>query len=397
MTLTLPLRGRFWIAAAVAGLSLWASGAPSALYPHYASAWALPTVATTAIFAVYPLVLVPVLLIFGGVSDYIGRRAAILIGLGALLVGALVLALAPDLGWVIAGRALTGVGVGFSLSPATAGMVEWSGADGSGRASSATTAATATGLALATLVSGALLEYLPDPLHLSFWVLFVVTLVVGVGVWFLPRQTAQKNRARWRPQPPRVPAGLRMSFLAATLGVSGAYAFGAIYLSLGAQVATDLVGSHNDLVNGAILSISAIAIGVSAIALRALPPRFSITIGAIAAASALVLLIVSGLTLSLVAFLSSSIVGGLGYSLLFSGGLGILAVTAPTHHRAGMLSSAYTVAYLLQALLAIGVGTIATTAGLQIAIELGTIAVTVIVAIAVLFAQSRSARPVAES
>ena len=55
----------FWTAAAVAGLALWASGAPTVVYPLYARAWDLAPSTTTLIFAVYPLVLIPVLLLFG--------------------------------------------------------------------------------------------------------------------------------------------------------------------------------------------------------------------------------------------------------------------------------------------------------------------------------------------
>ena len=78
---TLTPRASFWTAALVAGLALWASGAPTVVYPLYAAQWNLSPAVTTAIFAAYPVVLIPVLIIFGNLSDYIGRRAAILIGL----------------------------------------------------------------------------------------------------------------------------------------------------------------------------------------------------------------------------------------------------------------------------------------------------------------------------
>ena len=159
--MTLSQRGSFWTAASVAGLALWASGAPTVVYPLYAHEWGLTPSTTTLIFAVYPLVLVPVLVLFGNLSDVIGRRATMLYGLAALGLGALAFGLAPDLAWVLVGRALMGVGVGLSLSPATAAMIEFSSPGQQARASSATTAATATGLALATLVGGALVQYAP--------------------------------------------------------------------------------------------------------------------------------------------------------------------------------------------------------------------------------------------
>lgn len=364
-------RAGFWTAASVAGLALWASAAPTVVYPLYAAEWQLQPSVTTAIFAIYPLVLVPVLIVFGNLSDVIGRRAVILMGLAALTAGSVAFGLAPDLAWVFIGRALMGVGVGLSLSPATAAMVEFGGRDGARRASSATTAATAGGLALATIVGGALVQYAPAPLHLSFWVLTAVTVLVGAFVFALPRHTRDEASGTWRPRLPRMPREERASFTAGTLGISAAYAMGAIFLALGAQIARDLVRSDNAFVNGAIISISAVTIGVVAVLARPLRPRVAVTLGPVLALVGLGLLIVAGLDHSLPAFIASSLVAGAGYSLMFSGGLGLVTGSAPAHHRAAVISAAYVVGYLVQAVAALGLGVLATTAGLQVALEIG--------------------------
>ena len=369
--MTLSTRGSFWTAASVAGLALWASAAPTVVYPLYAAEWQVTPSVTTAIFAIYPVVLVPVLIVFGNLSDFIGRRAVILIGLAALGVGSVAFGLAPDLTWVFIGRALMGIGVGLSLSPATAAMVEFGGADGPRRASSTTTAATATGLALATVVGGALVQYAPWPLHLSFWVLTAITAIVAVFAAALPRHTRDEAAGPWRPRLPRMPRGERPSFVAGTLGISAAYAMGAIFLALGAQIARDLVGSDNVFVDGAIISLSAVVIGVVAVLARGLRPRLAVTLGPLLAIAGLGLLIVSGLSHSLPAFLASSIVAGAGYALMFSGGLGLVTRSAPVHERAAVISAAYVVGYLLQAAAALGLGALATASGLQVALDVG--------------------------
>jgi len=369
--MALSERAGFWTAASVAGLALWASGAPTVVYPLYAEEWQLQPSATTAIFAIYPLVLVPVLIVFGNLSDVIGRRAVILMGLGALTAGSIAFGLAPDLTWVFIGRALMGIGVGLSLSPATAAMVEFGGADGPRRASSTTTAATATGLALATVVGGALVQYAPWPLHLSFWVLTAITAIVAVFAAALPRHTRDEAAGPWRPRLPRMPRGERPSFVAGTLGISAAYAMGAIFLALGAQIARDLVGSDNVFVDGAIISLSAVVIGVVAVLARGLRPRLAVTLGPLLAIAGLGMLIVSGLSHSLPAFLASSIVAGAGYALMFSGGLGLVTRSAPVHERAAVISAAYVVGYLLQAAAALGLGALATASGLQVALDVG--------------------------
>jgi MFS family permease len=95
----LSRRSSFWTAAAVAGVTLWASAASSTNYPLYAAQWRLAAWVPTAIFATYPIVLIPMLLIFGNLSDYIGRRKAILLGLGAVSAGALLLGVARISPW----------------------------------------------------------------------------------------------------------------------------------------------------------------------------------------------------------------------------------------------------------------------------------------------------------
>lgn len=64
----------FLAAAAVVAHTIWTSAAPALTYPLYAQEWHLTTFTTTAIFAVYPVFVVLMLVVFGNVSDYIGRR-----------------------------------------------------------------------------------------------------------------------------------------------------------------------------------------------------------------------------------------------------------------------------------------------------------------------------------
>jgi MFS family permease len=120
-------RTSFWVAAGVVAHTLWTSAAPAMTYPLFAEEWHLTHTVTTGIFAIYPIVVAAVLVGFGDVSDYVGRRAAMLGGVGASLVGTLLFALAPDVLWLFAGRAFMGIGVGLTAGPSTAAMVEFSG------------------------------------------------------------------------------------------------------------------------------------------------------------------------------------------------------------------------------------------------------------------------------
>jgi len=240
----------FLTTAAVVAHTIWTSAAPALTYPLYAQEWHLTTFMTTAIFAVYPVFVVFMLVVFGNVSDYIGRREAMLLGLAASLAGTLIFALAPDVDCIFIGRAFMGVGVGLSAGPSAAAMVEFSAPGRTAQAGSATAAAQAFGMIGAALVGGALIEYAPLPTRLNFAVLAIVLAVLMVATWMLPNHTASRPTGRWRPRVPAIPNGLFATFVTATAAVTASYVLGAMTLSLGAQVARDVIASQNALVNG---------------------------------------------------------------------------------------------------------------------------------------------------
>jgi MFS family permease len=361
----------FWVSAAVVAHTLWTSAAPAMTYPLYAKEWGLTPTVTTAIFAIYPIVVVMVLVGFGDISDYIGRRATMLFGLAASLIGVLLFAVAPSIFWIFVGRVFMGLGVGLSASPSAAAMVEFGVPGQSQRASAITTAAQAFGLMCAALVGGALIEYAPFPTRLNFWVLFVVLLAVFAATWFLPRHPIAEAKGRWRPKAIVVPRGIRDIFASATIAVTASYALGAVVLSLGAQIAHDLIGSSNSLINGATIALFAIVAGAVSIPAKRLGSTAAILIGGTASAAAVVLLAVSASEHALLVFIAAAATAGAGYSLLFSGGLNLLSANAPPHHRGGTLSALFLVAYLTQGVVALGLGRIATAQGLAFAIDIG--------------------------
>jgi MFS family permease len=368
---SLGQRASFWLAAAVAGAALWTSAAPTETYPLYGAEWHLTPTVTTAIFAVYPIVLVAVLIVAGDLSDHIGRREAILLGLIASVVGSFLFAVAPDVGWVFAGRAFMGMGVALSLSPATAAMVEFSPTGRSQRASSIATAATAVGLMFATLVGGGLIQYAPFPLHLNFWVLSAVLLGLLGAAWYLPRSSVGQTSSAWRPRTPSIPRQLRALFATSALAVTAAYASGAVSLSLGADISKELLASKNVLINGSVMALLAAVVGLVALCARGLPGRTVIVVGGVTNAIGMGLLVLSASQHSLVILIVASVVNGGGYSLLFMGGLAVISAHAPARHRAGTLSAVYLVAYLMQAVVAIGLGLVATAFGLRNAVNVG--------------------------
>jgi hypothetical protein len=257
-------------------------------------------------------------------------------------------------------------------------MVEFSGAGQSKRAASITTAAQAFGITAALLLGGALTQYAPWPTHLGFWVLFALIALLFVGTWFLPRRLKGPASRHWRPKYPSIPAGLASTFAVAASAVTTAFTHGALLLSLGGQVGHDLVGSSNALVNGAALSLFAITMGVVGISARGFRPHLAMFLGALASIASMGLLALSVAWQGLSIFLASAALAGIGYSLLFLGGLALLGGAAPTRHRGGVFSALYLLAYLWMGIAALGLGAVATERGLGLAVDLGAAATTLL-------------------
>ncbi|MNS64607.1 multidrug resistance protein D [compost metagenome] len=396
-------RTSFWVAAGVVAHTLWTSAAPAMTYRLYAEQWQLTHTVTTGIFAIYPIFVVTVLIAFGDLSDHFGRRATILLGLGASLLGVLLFAIAPSVSWLFAGRALMGIGVGLSTGASTAAMVEFGSERQGKRAASIMAAAQAFGFGAALLVGGALTQYAPWPLHLSFWVLFVLIALLFAAAWHLPRHAREPVAGKWRPKAPSIPCPkapsipcpLRPAFAVAALAVTTAYTHGVLILSLGAEVARDLVGSPNALVNGAALALFAVTSGVFGIVARGLRPGLSMTLGAIASAAGMALLALSTAWHGLWIFLAATTMTGIGNALLFLGGLTLINGLPHAQHRGGVLSTLYLFAYLSLGVVALGLGVVATHEGLGLAVDLGAgvIALLSLATIALLMMQRKAGFP----
>ena len=376
---TASRRTSFATAALTAALALWTSGAPSVVYPVYGRVWGVPPALTTVVFGVYPLTLLVVLGIFGGISDRIGRRAAIVLGLSLMAIGTIAFALAPSVPVLLVGRVLTGAGVGFALSPATAALAEYAKPGRGHLAGAVAAASTAAGLTVALLLGGVFLTWVGDPLHASYWPLLgaiVVTLLLAL------RLPAGVRGSGTVAQLLRVPRSMGGVVAQGALGVAAAFGTGGVVLALGADVAVDLLGTSAPLVIGLVLGLSAVTIGITALLARGLRASRSAPMGAITMVVGLATLVVAAGTGSLAVFLGSILLTGIGYSLLFSAGVGVAAELAPAAHRASTVSSVYFFGYVVQAVAAIGLGQLATAEGLFPAIALGAVVLSLLALVA---------------
>jgi MFS family permease len=92
------------------------------LYAGYAEHYQFSTGVLALIFAVYALALIPSLMVFGQISDQLGRRPVIATGLGLAIVGLALFAAAQGVAWLFAARAVQGLAQGMMGGAATAAL-----------------------------------------------------------------------------------------------------------------------------------------------------------------------------------------------------------------------------------------------------------------------------------
>jgi MFS family permease len=163
-------RATFWLVAGVLFLSLAAASAPAPLYGVYQAQFRFSAATLTAVFAVYALVVLVTLLVFGSLSDHLGRRPVIIATL-VVNIGACALFLtAHGVGLLFAARVLQGIAVGAATGALGAALIDLQ-PGGSRLAPVVNTAATIFGLAAGALGASALVQYGPAPTHLVWWLL----------------------------------------------------------------------------------------------------------------------------------------------------------------------------------------------------------------------------------
>lgn len=125
-----PRGSGFWVVGAVLVLLMLSSSVPSALYVLYQERWGLSSGMITVVFALYAVTVLIGLLLFGSLSDTLGRRPVLGIGLVLAIVSMGLFAGAQGLGLLLAARAVQGLAVGLATGAMGAALLELTPAPG---------------------------------------------------------------------------------------------------------------------------------------------------------------------------------------------------------------------------------------------------------------------------
>jgi MFS family permease len=349
---------------AVIGLGLLASITPTPLYETYARLWHFSTPTLTLVYATYAFGVLTTLLLAGGASDVVGRRPVLLAALGVLGVSTVLYMLADSVAWLFLARALQGLATGAALSTASASMLDFHPRRDSARVAHLNGMVSTTGVTVGALVSAALVEAGWAPRVLPYVFVLALFVVAFVGAVYLPEPVTERGRFRLTPQRPSVPAAVRGPFVLAALAVLSSWTLAGLYFTLGPPLAGVIFRSANVVVSSLGIVMVAGTATISVIPLRRVSPWVNASVGSVALAAGMVLIVVAAAWDSAGYFIGGSILAGAGFGMAFLGGLRGLVVVIPAAQRGAVMAAFYITAYISISVPAVLAGIVVTHLGL---------------------------------
>lgn len=361
-TLRLASTQALWLKGLILMSFLAASSVPSPLYALYRTMWGFSPLMLTVVFGSYAIAMLLALLVFGGLSDYRGRREVVLASLVLEIAAVLLFWRADSVDWLLAARILQGVATGIASSALGAGLVDLHRE----RGALINSVAPMVGLGVGALGASLLVQFAPAPTRLVFDILLLVFVLLLVAALFLP-ETARRRPGALRSLLPTiaVPEKARATLLRVLPVNTAQWALGGFYFSLGPTLARTVTDNHSPLVGGVMIgALSLSSAGTVALA-RSIPPRTAITLGAGGLAAGVLVTLAGVHWLWSGAALVGTLIAGAGFGSAFSGSLRSLVPLAQAHERAGLMSGFFVASYLAFSLPAIAAGLLTSEFGLQ--------------------------------
>jgi MFS family permease len=334
-----------------------ASAAPTPLYAVYQEHWGFTPITTTVVFGVYAVAVLASLLVFGKLSDHVGRRPVLLVALAVQAISLVVFTTASGVPDLMAARIIQGLSTGAALGAIGAGMLDIDRP----RGTLANAVSPGLGSGLGSIGSALAVQFLPAPTHLIYLILLGVIVVQAAGV-ALMRETVTRSPGALASLLPeiRLPRTVRARVLTAAPVLFAVWALAALYGALGPALVEALTGSTDVVLGGLSLTVLT-AFGVAAIfALRTTPAR-TVMLTGIAALIAGVAVTLLALTVkSPAVFFVGTAISGAGFGSGFQGAIRTVVPRVAAHERAGVLSVLFVVSYLGLGLPAVAAGILAT-------------------------------------
>lgn len=364
---------------------------PSPMYALYAERLHFAVLTTTVVFATYAAGVLAALLVFGSWSDAVGRRPVLFAGIGFAVISGIVFLLADSVTVLLVGRVLSGLSAGLFTGTATAAVIEAAPAAWKGRAAAVASMANIGGLGVGPLVAGALVQYGPQPLQLSFVLHLFLLALAAVAVAVVPETSERSGRIGF--QRLAIPREARAVFVPAAIAAFCGFAVMGLFNAVVPTFVAHEIGIPNHFLGGfMVTTIFGASAATQLLAVR-IAPRRAVAVGSAVLIVGLAVLAAALYFASLPALIIAGAVAGVGQGISFGRGLAAIAESTPQERLAEVSSTYFVVAYVGISLPVIGDGFVARLWGLRDAGVAFAIAAAVLVSLClalILWTESRS-------
>lgn len=352
-----------WMVTAVFVLS----NSATPLYVHWQRQFAFSSATLTVIFASYIAGLLGALLVAGQLSDRLGRKAVLVPGFLIAMAACGLFATASSVAALVAARFLTGVAVGVIVSAGMATVMDVGGQDRIRQASLAASVAMVLGAGLGPLLAGTLAQVMDRPVWAVFGIALTLlasalAVIVAMPLPGLPRDRGVIHAKRLRL--PSVPAQNRLDLALGIAVFAPGISATSFVLSLGPALLAALLHVNSPLMAGGTACIMFLSATGVQFAVKKLPIRTVLLLGAAATALSMAAMILAVLAAAPALFLVAAILAGMGQGQGQLGGLTLIGMKVPDQQRAQANSLLNIGGYIPAGLLPVATGFLIDRAGL---------------------------------
>jgi len=339
-----------WLVTAVFILS----NSATPLYVYWQRQFAFSSASMTVIFSAYIAGLIGALLVAGQLSDRFGRKAVLAPGLVLAMLACVLFTTAASVHALVAARFLTGVAVGTGVAAGMAAVVEAGGSERKRQASQAASIAMVVGAGLGPLLAGTLAQLIAQPAPAIF--ITELLLIATALIVLMTRPSSHVGRAGLAWRLPTVQAQYRMDIASGVAVFAPGLSATSFVLALGPALLSKLLHVSSPLVAGGTACLMFMSATGAQLALKHLPIRTILQLGAGATALAMIAVTTAIHTEAPALLLLAAVLGGMGQGLGQLGGLSAIGVRVPDTQRAQAISLLNIGAYIPAGLLPVACG-----------------------------------------
>src|SRR4051812_14863889 len=302
------------------------------LYAVYEREFGFSSAVLTLVFATYALVLAPALLVFGQLSDRLGRRRVMAAGFATATAGLVLFALADGLPWLFGARAVQGLAVGMISGAAAAALVDLDPAPHEDRAALFASLAQSGRSGSGPVIPRVLAAGAAGPLVLCFVLFAACGLAATAAALAIPEPNRTPSTARMAK--PGVPPEIRVLFARASVTSAAVWSAAALFLSVVPSYAAQLLDTSNLALLGAVSGLVLAASCVAQLLARGSRAHARMqAAGLMLLAAGLLALVVAFPAHSLAVLLAAALLAGTGHGVAFLGAQAQLNAAAPPQRR----------------------------------------------------------------